>query len=33
LRSAGIEPALADWKSDILPLNYKRDGSGCTRNF
>ena len=25
MRSPGIEPGLADWKSDILPLNYGRD--------
>lgn len=31
-RVTGIEPALSAWEADVLPLNYTRKGTHCTRS-
>src|SRR3712207_5274622 len=31
-RVTGIEPALSAWEADVLPLNYTREGTHCTRS-
>jgi hypothetical protein len=32
-RVTGIEPALSAWEADVLPLNYTRVRTYCTRSL